>query len=102
MTHTGIRIYLKCLLIHSYLALQARQIEIIFYEILRDLGKIFMPEQGAERGDPGLRSSRRGRHSLDVITVAQRKENDWIADTNAMAGETLVPIDFLVILLIGV
>ena len=46
--------HLERLFIHSNLALEASQIEIILDELFRHLGEVFVAQEGAERGNPRL------------------------------------------------
>ena len=46
--------HLQRFFVHGHLGLEAGQVEVIFDEVFRHFGKVFMAEQGAEGGDPGF------------------------------------------------
>ena len=51
--------HLQCLLVHGHLRLQARQVEVVLDEVLRDLSEVLVAEQATEGRDPRLGDLRR-------------------------------------------
>jgi hypothetical protein len=54
--------HLQRLFVHGHLGLETREIEIILYKFLRNLGEVLMSEKSTKAGDPRLWYARVCRH----------------------------------------
>lgn len=66
--------YLQRFLVHGDLRLQACEVEVILDKVLRYLGKVFVPEQGAEGRNPGFWGAGRSRHGGTAVGVGRGKK----------------------------